>query len=524
MRFSPLAGALLALLLAVFAVAPLAYPGFFESQSGFQASFRVQQLQAVGVLDPANPVRGEGVLPYYLAWPFFRLSGSGVVAVKWGYGLAFALGALAVYAWARLRLGNEGGVLAAAVYTYLPWHLATVYLRGAYAEAWLWTLWPAALLAWEAPVRRGRWAVRLAGVLLAAAACLAQPGLTFLFLVLMVPYAVAVWRVRWWPARAAAVLAAAGLLLGGARMAAVLGGPRAETRPAEGFLYPYQLLSAAWTQDLSGDALPYQLGAAAVALAIVALGLWAAGRREAGAPRGPGDGQPALPRLAPALWFWLSALLVALLLTLRLSAPLWSALWLGSLVVRPWQLLALVGLPLAFLAGSAVRVDRRLAEWPLWAGLVALVILASYFYLVPRFTQVDPGAAPLAELRVAEAEGPAIHLLAAEVTPAAGITSTIVLTLTWQTLAPLETDYTVFVHLLAGETKVAQADSWPCGGECPTHEWQSGEIVVDVHEITLPARLQAGPYRVALGLYDGVTGERVAVAGREDGTVFVDVR
>ena len=307
-------------------------------------------------------------------------------------------------------------------------------------------------------------------------------------------------------------------------MAAVLGGPYTETRPAEGFLYPNQLLSAAWTQNLSGDALPYQLGAAAVALAIVALGLSAAGKRETGAPKGPGDEQPALPRLAPALWFWLSALLVALLLTLRLSAPLWSALRLGSLVAYPWQLLALAGLPLAFLAGSAVRADRRLAEWPLWAGLVALVILASYFYLTPRFTQVDPGAAPLAELRVAGVEGPAIHLLTAEVTPAAGITSTIALTLTWQKLAPLETDYTVFVHLLAGETQVAQADSWPCGGECPTHEWRSGEIVVDVHEITLPARLQAGPYRVALGLYDGVTGERVAVAGREDGTVFVDVR
>lgn len=529
MRRSPWAGAALALLLALFVVAPLAYPGFFESHSGFLASFRVQGLPATGLLDPSDPVRGEGSLAYYLAWPFLKLTGSGVEATKWGYALSFLFGALAVYGWARVRLGDEGGVLAAAVYTYLPWHLATVYVRGAYGEAWLWALWPALLWAWEAPLRRGRWLLRLAGTVLAAAAFLVQPGLAFLFLVLLVPYAFAVWRVRWRPAQIAAVAAVAGLLAGGGWIAAGMAGEAVPAAP-DGFLWPYQLLSAAWTHDLAGGALPTQLGVAAVALSIVSLGLWAIGRSEAGSPV-PSSESPARrgsararPGLQASLGFWAAALVVLLFFTQRLSAFVWGPLRLGSLVTQPYQVLALAGLPLAFLAGACPRLDRRLADRPLWAGLAALVVLASYAYLAPRYTRVDPGAAPVAELEMAAQATPSIHLLEVETTPVSEITSTLTLTLTWQALVPVETDYTVFVHLLSGDEKLTQADSWPCSGACPTHTWRPGQIVVDVHEIALPPGSPAGPFRVALGLYQGVTGERVAVVGRDDGTVYLDVR
>jgi hypothetical protein len=516
-------GALLAVLLAVFAVAPLSYPGFFEAQSGFLPSFRVHHLSPAGAVDRADPVRGEGGLAYWLTWPFLRLSGSGVTAVKWGYGLAFVLGALAVYGWVRRWLGSEGGVLAAVVYTYLPWHLATVYLRGAYAEAWLWVLWPALLLAWEAKVHRASPVVRLAGVALGIAALLVQPGLTFLFLLLLVPYAVAIWRVRWWPARVVAVMLAMGLLVFGAWVAASVTDGQAAAAP-DGFIYPFQLLSAVWDQGLAGDGLPYQLGVVAVGLTIAALALWAIRDKQAGSPEGTGD-EPAPPfPLRPALAFWLVALLVVLFFTLRPSAPLWRAFHLGSLVAYPWQLLALAGLPLAFLAGSVARLDRRLAERPVWAGLAALAILASYAYLAPRFTRVDPGARPVAEFQPAGAASPSIDLLEVEVSPAAEVTSTLSLTLTWQALAPVPEDYTVFAHLLVGDEKLAQADARPCEGGCPTNAWRPGEIVVDWHRFALPPGAPAGPYRLAVGLYLLATGERVPVVGRDDGTVYLDVR
>jgi hypothetical protein len=188
-------------------------------------------------------------------------------------------------------------------------------------------------------------------------------------------------------------------------------------------------------------------------------------------------------------------------------------------------LLALAGLPLAFLAGSVVRLDQRLAELPIWAGLVALVVLASYPLLAARFTQVDPGAEPVALFQPAEAGAPQLMLLDAEITPPSEITPTLTLTLTWQAVDPVSEDYTVFVHVLANgdEQKVAQRDARPCDGECPTDGWQPGEIIEDRHELAIDPTALAGPFRLAAGLYVLDTGERVAVVGRDDATVYLDV-
>jgi hypothetical protein len=98
------------------------------------------------------------------------------------------------------------------------------------------------------------------------------------------------------------------------------------------------------------------------------------------------------------------------------------------------------------------------------------------------------------------------------------------LTMTWQTVQPLAEDYTVFVHALAeGDTRAAQRDTWPCDGECPTTGWEPGEIIVDRHQFDLLSDAPPGPYRLAVGFYLLETGERLAVAGREDGTVVIDV-
>jgi hypothetical protein len=110
------------------------------------------------------------------------------------------------------------------------------------------------------------------------------------------------------------------------------------------------------------------------------------------------------------------------------------------------------------------------------------------------------------------------------ITPPTQITPTLGLTLTWQAVESISHDYTVFVHVLtSGDEKAAQKDSYPCGGECPTGSWQPGEIVVDRYQLALPVETLPGPYRLALGLYLLETGERVAVVGQDDRTVYLDV-
>jgi len=89
------------------------------------------------------------------------------------------------------------------------------------------------------------------------------------------------------------------------------------------------------------------------------------------------------------------------------------------------------------------------------------------------------------------------------------------LTLYWQTSAALHSDYTVFVHSLDFEGKLAgQADGPPLADHYPTSAWRPGEIVQD-------SRLVPPGQRYLVGLYDPVSGERLP-AFAADGTPMVD--
>jgi len=517
--------------LTVFALAPLTYPGFFEASSGFLPAFNAAHpADAPDWEGMAGPVRGEGQLPYLVAWPFFALSGSGVAAIKWGYGLAFLIGALGVYAWTRRWLGAKGGVLSAIVYTYLPWHLSTVYTRGAYAEAWLWAFWPWILWAIDRLADGGprNTVLGIAACLVLAAATLwTQPGLAALALPLIIAYGMVATggkRRRW-------LLGALGLALVGLWFAA-RGASETGLLSGGQFLHPFQLLSAAWGNEPS-----YQLGLAALGLSIVSIALQV-GRRDAPSNGGGtvvGDEGASVPSESQrrAFWFWVCALVAIILLCLPISAWLWELSGFDALLTYPWQLLALSALPLAFLAGSVIHLARRLAALPAWAGVVALVVLASYPYLSPRFTQTDPGPDPVALFQPVEASAPQIMLLDYEIQQPADLAATqaLTLTLTWQAVEPVAEDYTVFVHVLSADgDKIAQRDSRPCNGECPTTTWQPGQVIMDRYQLDLSQDASTGrsssqpePDRLAVGLYLLESGDRAIVAGRDDRMVLLDV-
>jgi hypothetical protein len=94
---------------------------------------------------------------------------------------------------------------------------------------------------------------------------------------------------------------------------------------------------------------------------------------------------------------------------------------------------------------------------------------------------------------------------------------TVMLTLYWQAVGEMDTDYTVFVHLVDGNGTVwGQHDSVPMNGTYPTTLWQPGEFVTDAHPLTLPPDLPPGDYRLEVGMYQVETGLRLAVAGSGD--------
>jgi hypothetical protein len=84
-------------------------------------------------------------------------------------------------------------------------------------------------------------------------------------------------------------------------------------------------------------------------------------------------------------------------------------------------------------------------------------------------------------------------------------------TLRWKTLQRPDDSYKVFVHLLnTGQEIVAQYDAIPCHWQCPTTQWQAGDVVRDQAIVPLGA-LPPGDYRIAVGLYSEETLERLPV-------------
>lgn len=94
------------------------------------------------------------------------------------------------------------------------------------------------------------------------------------------------------------------------------------------------------------------------------------------------------------------------------------------------------------------------------------------------------------------------------------------LTLVWRAENLTPVSYRVFVHVLdAAGAIIAQSDAEPAGWSRPTTGWLPGEIVLDSHSLGLGLDKLAA-YRVVVGLYDPLTGQRLTnAAGRDSLTI-----
>lgn len=95
--------------------------------------------------------------------------------------------------------------------------------------------------------------------------------------------------------------------------------------------------------------------------------------------------------------------------------------------------------------------------------------------------------------------------------------------LVWQADNETTTSYRVFVHLVDENGQiVAQSDGEPAAWTRPTTGWLPGEIVLDVHTISLE-NVPPGSYQLNIGLYDPETGDRLVVAGGGTAVIIPDV-
>jgi len=157
----PRAGWLLPLLVVLPALIPLLRQGFFVSDDGLFHVYRIAALADAwehGVLYPRLFPQfgfgyGQAVLNYYAPLSYAPgallavLGMSPAAAAEWTIALGFVLASFAAYGMGKYLWGMTGGILAAIVYTYFPYHLADAYLRGALPEHMAFVFLP--LIVWS---------------------------------------------------------------------------------------------------------------------------------------------------------------------------------------------------------------------------------------------------------------------------------------------------------------------------------------------------------------------------------------
>ena len=96
------------------------------------------------------------------------------------------------------------------------------------------------------------------------------------------------------------------------------------------------------------------------------------------------------------------------------------------------------------------------------------------------------------------------------------------LQLFWKALQPMQTNYTVFTHLIGAmnpRTKTplwGQHDGQPCEGGYPTTRWGPGETVAEDFLIVVDKDAPAGVYSIDLGVYELSNGRRLTLPDATD--------
>jgi hypothetical protein len=96
--------------------------------------------------------------------------------------------------------------------------------------------------------------------------------------------------------------------------------------------------------------------------------------------------------------------------------------------------------------------------------------------------------------------------------------------LEWEPRRSIGKDYKVFVHVRDAQDKVVfQNDKLPLNSLLPTTRWQPGEKLRDAHAMVIPPDLPAGKYRVVVGVYDPITGDRLTTSDGQDTATIGEV-
>ena len=148
-KYIGMIGLIVVIICSIPLVIPLFHEGYFPVHDDTQIA-RVEEM-AEALSYGQFPVRWVGDLGYGYGYPIFNfysplpyyvgglcvmLGFSGLWATKIMFGLGVFLSGITMFFLGKKVWGIEGGVLAAILYQYAPYHAVNIYIRGAVGEYW----------------------------------------------------------------------------------------------------------------------------------------------------------------------------------------------------------------------------------------------------------------------------------------------------------------------------------------------------------------------------------------------------
>lgn len=255
--------------------------------------------------------------------------------------------------------------------------------------------------------------------------------------------------------------------------------------------------------DVVASPLVYRLYDLLTLLAVAGFGLavarWVRGRQAGNPVAGP-TGPDAPPAAILALWCVLlfASLLRWTLTTMasqgRLLFPAISAICLG--LVFGWQSLA-------------PRLSPRLLLAGVGAPLLLLALLMPLRYIAPAYAappKLAPGSikALFGSQTIDVSFDDKITLVAVRLSEARIVPGrTVAVDLYWRAAAPMDRNYSVYVHLYDGAGQVvAQQDTYPGGGAYATSQLSPGDELHDRYLLRVAPDARAGAGHLDVGLYE----------------------
>jgi hypothetical protein len=419
----------LALAFSIFAVAPFLQPGYFwganDARHHVYFLFEFDRLVQDGIWWP----RWSPDFAFGYGYPFFNIYGPlshflGVLLLRFGgfshtaaveaiFVLSIVASAGAMYGYVRSLAGRRAGLLAAVVYTYVPYHLLVLYVRGNLAESMAFVWLPLCLWAFRETILRPS-PGRVVGAAATYAGLMLTSNLVFiLFTPLLMLYILALllfrtmgflgWRTRLWQGIRAAVAPVLGGVAG-LGLSAIFWLPMALERNyvrvdqwfdgrynfRDDFLYFFQFFSPVWGFGSSvpgpDDPIGFQIGV--VPLVFGLLGLMIAWE---------------MRRLRPEVVIFPIAGIGAAAVGLETLAGLWDWPFVGTVLQSaqfPWRWLPLTALCISILAGLLLAEDEEEPSTEQRPSALSLGLIVPVIVVIL-------GSYPLLQVQVSEpAEGP----------------------------------------------------------------------------------------------------------------------